>query len=105
MHILSDSVLSLFKDESAKAITSFRSHRELTVLPTINNPGASKSIMLANLKDAISKRYLHSKRNIELIVFPCFQLFKAVNCYQERGKGGRGLLALFILQIQIRMKW
>jgi len=52
------------------AITSFRIHRDITVPATMNNPRASTSMLLANLLDSIfDKRYLHGKRNIELLFF------------------------------------
>lgn len=67
--MLVDSILSFFKDVFAMAKTSCRNQRDLQVLPTINKPRASKSLMLANRRDAISdKRYLHGKRNIELVL-------------------------------------
>lgn len=48
----------------------FRSHRDIAVLTTINNPGAPKSIALASPKDAIpDKKCLIGLRIIELIVF------------------------------------
>lgn len=85
MHILVDGILSFFKDVFATAITSCRNHRDLKVLPTVNNPRPSKSLMLANRRDAISdKRYLQGKRNFELVLAQV-SLFEAVKCHQERG--------------------
>lgn len=74
------------------AITSFRSQGDTTVPPTINNPRASRSMLLANFLDSVfDKRYLHGKRNIEL-------LFSRLCVFKGEGLSGKEvLLALFIL--------